>query len=216
MIDKCDKKLMAMLIGDGFVTNEYSIGIYHSIKQKQWVFHKIGILTSCGFTVRVKESFRESYGKMRKFIHARTNVSDLTKELRNLLYPQGKKIIPPGFLNDFGYEEWSIIYQDDGRQNKIAHYNTVKNKKRIRVECDPFVNRYDICSQGFNRESNLELQTSLLNLGIESSFNKVKGGYGKLLSVSRAKSKTLFYEGIKKYVLNDMKYKLSAKPHLAY
>lgn len=211
-----DKRLIAMLIGDGFVTNNYSIGITHSIKQKRWMLYKISILLSCGFTISVKETIRMSYGKLRKFIQVRTTVSDLTKELRHLLYPQGEKIIPSGLLDNFDYEEWSIIYQDDGRQNKIAHYNTTKNKKHVRVECDPFVNRYDICSQGFNDTSNSELQKSLTTLGIESSFNKVKGGYGKLLSISRAKSKLLFYKGIEKYVLDDMKYKLSAKPYLAY
>ena len=119
-------------------------------------------------------------------------------------------------MDDFGFKEWSIIYQDDGRQNKISHYNTSIKGKRVRVDCDEFVNRYCICSQGFDTSSNVELQKSLSSVGIDSSLSKVKGGYGKQVVISRATSKAIFYTGIKDHVIASMKYKLSAKPHLAY
>jgi hypothetical protein len=58
--------------------------------------------------------------------------------------------------------------------------------------------------------------SALTNLGIESRLTKVKSGYGNLISISKVKSKVLFYENIKEHVINAMKYKLSAKPSLAY
>lgn len=211
-----DNMLLALVIGDGFIDKRGCIGFHHSIAQKNWLLYKVGILTSFGFSVRIKETERESYGKIRGFINARTLTTNIGKELREILYSTGEKIIPTGLANNFGYKEWAIIYQDDGRQNKIAHYNAVINKEKVRVECEPFVNRYCICSQGFNIPSQVELQNSLANLGIESSLYKVRGGYGKQIVISRAKSKVDFHDGILPYVVDSMEYKLSAKPCLSY
>ena len=107
------------------------------------------------------------------------------------------------------------MYQDDGRCNKISHYNSIIRGQRVRKECRPYVNRYELCL-GFPSNDELEaLQTSLTSLDIHSSILKRKDGQ-RNLSIYRADSKINFYEGIKDYIHNSLLYKVSILPTINY
>ena len=140
---------------------------------------------------------------------------DWTKNIRNDWYTNSTKNIPCEILEQFRAEEWSFLYQDDGRLNKISHVNNLKNGVRIRKECEPFVNRYEIC---LGHPSDLQLNAlinSLLNLGIESSILNRKDGQ-RNIAISRADSKIKFYELVRPYIHKSMEYKINTNPTLTY
>ena len=87
--------------------------------------------------------------------------------------------------------------------------------ERIRVERNPFVNRYEIYTNCFSDKSINELRDNLLKNGVETTVLNLKQG-GKIIAISRAKSKIAFYEGVKPFIVSSMQYKLSATPTATY
>jgi hypothetical protein len=207
----------SMIIGDGHIDKKGRICIQHSLKQKEWLYYKKDVLENSGYKVKFheKEYYDSRKGKTFYFINMWTSSTFSNKKLRECFYPNDIKIIPKEISEDFGFEEWAIIYQDDGRCNKVSHYNTIKNGERVRVDCEPFVNRYEIYVNNFDIESIKNLQSSLLSLGIESKILHLKqGGYS--IAISKAESKIKFYEGISPFIIESMKYKINTRPTLSY
>lgn len=206
------KLVKAIIIGDGHIDKKGSIRLHHSKKQEEWLDKKINILNNADIKTRKKcYTKSHSYGEIRDFVKVETRRPTKTKSLRELFYPNGIKVIPKEFLNYFDFEMLSIIYQDDGRQNKINHTNNIVNNKKTRVETIPFVNYYEFCLESFDKDSLEVFVKCLEKIGIESRISK-----RNRVIISRAKSKIIFYENIKPFVINSMEYKLSAIPTLSY
>lgn len=108
----------------------------------------------------------------------------------------------------------AILFMDDGRQNTISHYNSKINGVRKRIETNKYVNRYEIATHNYTEDDIYVLISFLSEYDIESKI-LYQHGY-PILSISKTDSKNRFYEGIKPYVIESMKYKLSAKPSLSY
>ena len=99
--------------------------------------------------------------------------------------------------------------------NKISHTNNIIGGTRIRVDCEPFVNRYEICL-GYPSDLLLvALQKSLLKFQIESTVI-VRKDKQRNLSISKAESKIKFYELIKDFIHPSMQYKINIRPTLKY
>ena len=203
-----DKDVVSCVLGDGHVSKRGRISFNHSAKQKEYLFYKLDILMQYGFKFRVNEYSAFSYGKTRDFIKAEGYASEKSKELRSILYPEGVKVVPE-VAHQFTFSDWAILYMDDGRQNVIKHTNNVINGVRVRVEAEPFVNRYEIDTQAFSDIS--ALTSNLLTLGVESSVDK-KGR----ICIRRAKDKANFYRGILPHIHGSMEYKVSALPSLSF
>ena len=91
----------------------------------------------------------------------------------------------------------------------------MQNGIRVRKDCKPFVNRYEI-SLGFPTDELLQaLQNSLLKYGIESSI-LVRKDKQRNLSISKSESKIKFYNLIKDYIHPSMNYKINILPTLKY
>lgn len=206
-----DSLVVSTILGDGHVCRRGTIRFHHSIAQKDYLLYKVSILNNYGFKFRVYETSSFSYGKLRDFIKADGYASSDSKKLREIIYPNDIKTAPSKYINLFGFFEWSILYMDDGRENKISHYNSLINGKRIRKECPTFVSRYEICVESFDDSSKTNLMNNLKNLGIDSKIDK----RGRIV-ISKAKSKEIFYIGIKEFIVPSMLYKLSALPNLSY
>lgn len=209
-------KVLAIILGDGHIAKRKSsrLTITHSTKQREWLMYKVGILQESGFKMRVDEREMVSFGKGRSYLIASSTSTARVKSLRGLFYPNGVKSVPEQCL-EFGFEEWSILYQDDGRQNTLSHYNVVKNGTRVRIECPPFVNRYEIYKNAFSDRDYDILRTSLKNLGVETSLLNLRQG-GRSLVISRSSSKAAFFDGVSPYIIPSMEYKVSALPALSY
>ena len=206
-----DNVVVACILGDGHVSARGRISLHHSAKQKDLLLHKVELLTAKGYKFRVYESEQMSYGSMRHFVRADGYASQSAKQLRALLYPQGVKTAPQQWVEQFTFADWAILYMDDGRQNVLSHTKNILSGVRTKVDCAPFVNRYEICTEAFDDVSKFYLCNSLLSLGVESAVDK----RGRLV-IRRAESKVTFFTGIAPYVIPSMQYKLSAIPTLSY
>ena len=206
-----DKQVVACIIGDGHVSKRGGICLHHSIQQRELLEHKVDILTEFGFKFRIYETEQLSYGVLRKFIKADGYCSTNSKILRNILYPEGIKVIPQSYASVLDFKDWAIIYMDDGRENKISHVNSLIGGNRVRKESAPFVNRYEICVESFDMNSKVFLVENLNSIGVESKVDN----RGRI-TISKASSKAAFYEGVSPYLIDSMKYKMSALPSLSY
>lgn len=206
-----DKEVIAILLGDGHVSQRNSISITHSISQKDYMLYKVEILESYGFKLRVRETEYMSYGKIRKFIKAEGYSSTDSKMLRSILYPNGIKVAPAEFVNEFNFKDWSFIFMDDGRANSISHTNNLINNVRVRKETDKFTNRYEICTESFDNNSQNILVSNLLKNGVDAYISN-----RNRIVISKSESKVAFYEGVKDFIVPSMSYKIEALPSLSY
>ena len=206
-----DKEVVAILLGDGHVSSRGIISMHHSASQKEYLLYKVSCLEKHGFKLKVRDTERMSYGVIRKFVKAEGYSSTDSKELRNIMYPNGNKIAPSEFVSEFDFKDWSFIFMDDGRCNSISHTNNLIDNIRVRKETERFTNRYEICTESFDIHSQNILISNLLKNNVEaylSSRNRIV--------ISKSASKVAFYEGVKDFVVPSMDYKISALPSLSY
>ena len=123
-------------------------------------------------------------------------------------YNEKGKNIPPSILEQFGPEEFSYLFQDDGRCNKISHFNKVVDNKIVRVNTLPIVNRYEFCL-GYPSVEQLEsLQKALKKFEIEAWKLNRKDGQ-KNLAISKTASKQNFKTMLLPYTHPSMQYKIN-------
>lgn len=206
-----DKTVVSIILGDGHVSQNGRISFHHCADQEEYLVYKVNLLNQYGYKFSIKKTTSMSYGKMRNFVKAEGYCSSDSKKLRELIYPYGIKIAPPEFVKDFGFKEWSFFYMDEGRANKLGHYNTIIQGQRFRVDCEPWTNFYEICTDALDNDSIRSLTENLLSLGVESR----RSNRNRII-VSRAASKAIFYEGVREYVHPSMLYKISTKPFQSY
>ncbi len=206
-----DKTVVSCVLGDGHVSKRGRISFHHSAKQKEYLQYKLGIMAAHGFSFRMHEYGAVSYGEFRDFVKAEGYASEESKGLREIIYPEGFKAVPEEFAKQFTFLEWAILYMDDGRQNVMKHTNNIINGERVRIETEPFVNRYEIDTQAFSERGVQILISNLSSLGVEARADK-KGR----ICISRAKSKANFYLGVSPHIHSSMQYKISATPSLSF
>jgi len=212
-----DSVVLAVVIGDGYIDKQGRIWLKHSITQRKYAEWKEQLLQEKGFKTKSKViPKREGSFSTNDDFSVNCSVTARGKRLREFFYNSGQKRVPEGVFDKFGWFEWSILYQDDGRQNKIAHYNTIQNGKRVRVECDPFVNRYEFCFPKFTDEEMDAAIRSLANLGIEARTGWHRKLGQRLLWITKSEAKQRFYLGVRDRLIPMMRYKMSAKPAMGY
>ena len=210
-------KFASVIAGDGYIDQRGRVCFKHSVIQKEYadykankLFEYFGLKTNKYFSKKVEKSFSTNDSYL-----VQTHPTSWTKDLRNQWYNYSTKNIPIELYEAFGAEEWSFLYQDDGRLNKISHTNNIVEGVRVRKDCEPFVNRYEICLGYPTNELLKALQNSLLKFNIESSVI-VRNDGQRNLSISKAESKIKFYELIKDFVHPSMQYKINIRPTLKY
>lgn len=199
--------VVAIVCGDGFITESGNLCMHHAIDQKEYLDYKKVILMAEGFNF-LKDT--QSLGKQRT-VRVTAGASQRGKALRSLLYATGKKVLPSGIFSNWGWLEVAILFQDGGRSNKISHYNTKKNGAVVRVECLPFTHRYEFCKPLWSKEICAEFISLLNRLGVPKSRI---GGQHQIV-ISEGKSKIALYEGLKPHMIPCMRYKL-VRPTLSY
>lgn len=198
----------AIIIGDGYVDKIGRIGMTHCIAQREYALWKADLLRDDGFKVSTWE--REvPHPRDRNLrlpsISVLTSATFRGKDLRERFYGLGSKQIPSGL--NLGWQEWAIVYQDDGRANKCAHYNTIIQGSRIRVDCRPYVNIYEFSVPSFSDESVQLLMTSLAGLNVESRLSFHSNGQ-RNIKITRVESKAIFQAGVRDYIHAVMRYKI--------
>jgi hypothetical protein len=204
----------SIVIGDGYVTKCGSICFNHSVIQEEYAQWKKRRLMEMGMKFR-KDAYCEprGFGKNRT-IRITSSSNARGRELRKMFYPEGKKIIPSEVFASLGWEGWAIVFQDDGRCNRISHYNQTKNGKRIRVECEPAVNRYEFCFPEFNDREMGDSIASLAKLGVRARIGFHHRLGQRLLWIADVRSKTVFRSGVMPFMNPCLMYKVLPLPSL--
>ena len=195
--------LIGTLLGDGSITKTGYLKFGHSVKQQKYLHLKeslfcgklssvknIGsywtkerIIQEGDTLVKIQPEYKEYFGQ---FLECPRNEQIL--KLRELMYPEGKKIIKNvlSLLDEKGLAFW---YLDDGN----LYYQI--NSPRVRF-----------CTDSFSYDEHLLLQTHFdEKWGIDINISKHKNTHRLNLSV---KEHNKFFNLIKKFVPTHMEYKL--------
>lgn len=118
--------LIALLLGDGTISNNNVFKISHCIEQKDYLEWKIKQLNNCG----IRNNGIKSYIKTKGFkigvpvIYTQLNIIPFIKVLRRVFYKEKKIIGNRKLLNRLDTKGIAIWYMDDGHIN----FRKVKNK----------------------------------------------------------------------------------------
>lgn len=203
-----------MLIGDGFVTKRGQICFTHSVVQEEYAMMKKKSLESMGI-----KFYKDYYQPARGFgrnptVRVSSTVTSFGKRLRQKFYPVGKKKIPSDIFGAMGWQEWAIVFQDDGRCNRISHYNTIKEGVRVRVESHPFAHRYEFCFPEFDDREMDDAIRSLGALGVSGKIGFHRKLGQRLLWISESRSKEVFRQGVLPFMCQCLAYKTELPPSL--
>lgn len=112
--------LIALLIGDGTISNNYSFKLSHSKEQEEYLKWKIELLKSNGIRNSGYKEYISTvgYNTGKTVGYCNLNIVPFIKVLRRVMYKDGKKIIANrkilNRLNSLGISLW---YMDDGHMN---------------------------------------------------------------------------------------------------
>lgn len=107
--------LTGSLMGDGGITPHNAYYCTHSVKQSDYFFHKMDVLSSISSNKFQRTKGVAPNGTKTEGIHFATGSHRFCEELRTAFYPNGKKIFPYDFirehLSETGLAYW---FMDDG------------------------------------------------------------------------------------------------------
>lgn len=210
-------KFAAIVYGDGYIARGGRLYFVHTLLQKPYAEFKADF---CSKMFGLKPIFRfincrEGCFSTNDSIEVSFHAKHWVKTLRENWYVQSAKMVPPELLAQFGWDEWSFLFQDDGRQNKISHFNTMIGGVRTKTYREPVVNRYEICL-GHPTDAELAaLVCSLSKLGVHCSVLNRNDGQ-RNISIYRADAKIMFYNNMLPRIHPSMFYKLNLLPTFTY
>ncbi len=193
--EKQKQMVMGSLLGDGTITKSGAYSCSHSIKQKEYFYHKMKILYN--LHSNCSQRYAHNYEWLKKeteSLHFTTGCNKYLYELRNIYYPKGKKIFPYEYLRDNMTEEGlAYWYCDDGCLAKSRGINA------------------RIYTYGYSYEEQKLVSKFLQEkFGIDSSidFRKSRGDYYIRLKVNETIS---FLDLVRPHVVPSMRYKIGEK-----
>lgn len=127
--------LIAMLIGDGTISNNYVFKLSHSSPQLEYLNWKIDLLNSFNIKNNGLKTYTSSCGfnKGSEVLYSQLSVISIIKALRRTVYIP-KKIITRKLLNWLTPQGVAIWYMDDGHINineSIQRGNSVQHTVKI-------------------------------------------------------------------------------------
>ena len=132
MISDRIKYLLDFCIGDGHLgkymyssgvrggEGSYHYKLTHSKKQREYLFHKIGILNKLGFTGRLDEYEKSLNGKKFPMCEYNVHSDDDIKAAFKHIINKGRKAIDKHLLSIFDARSLAYWYLDDGSPNKTS------------------------------------------------------------------------------------------------
>ena len=184
--------VMGSLLGDGTITKSGAYSCSHSVKQKEYFDYKMKVLFNLHSNHSQKYAHNYDHFKtVPESVHFTTGCNKYLYNLRNIYYPEGKKIFPYEYLRDnMGAEGLAYWYCDDG-----YIYNKTSR----------------ICTYGYSYEEQKLVSKFLQEkFGIDSSIDhrKSRGDYYIRLKVQETKD---FIDLIRPHLIDSMKYKIGEK-----
>lgn len=192
--------IVGTLLGDSYVSKDGRFGFSHSTVQADYFHHKVNILREYGIAPKIQE-YRTKGNRIGKWdvkptdvLQARVSLGKRCKELRNVWYPHGIKVVPTDIvLDEVALAYW---YMDDGSVNKRTKFVDNRSRRTTRVG-GPWVNQFRLHLDGFDQTSQELLQTKLGELGVESWFYTKKNNGKRNLIISKDVAKATFKELVK-------------------
>ena len=168
------------ILGDGYMRKKINahLQITHSIKQKEYVDWKYGVLKNSVITP--PKSYKGNGGRVGYRFFTRS-IPQLTN-FYNLFYKNGIKIVPEHI--DLKPLTLAVWYMDDGAKSYHSSY---------------------LNTQKFGLESQMILIKALDKIGIKSALNKDKKYYRIRITTEGTK---ILSGLIKQYILKELMYKL--------
>ena len=113
--------LIAMAIGDGYLTKTGQLEIGHSVKQLDYLNYKLNLIKSFCKPDPINCKTNKYNYVLHRFS---TKTYSFLKVLRRVLYKDGKKTISRKLLNRLSPKEIAIWWMDDGSMSKKINKNT--------------------------------------------------------------------------------------------
>lgn len=119
--------LIAMLLGDGTISNNYVFKLSHSIQQREYLQWKIDQLNKVGIKNNGLKSYISTtgYNEGKEVLYSQISIIPFIKLLRRIIYKPKKVLGNRKILNRLDAKGIAIWYMDDG------HINIRKKKDRI-------------------------------------------------------------------------------------
>ncbi len=185
--------LIGSVLGDGTTTKHGAYSCSHSIKQKEYFNHKRKILNNIHSNCFQRYAHNYPYLKERiESLHFTTGCNKLLYELRNIYYPEGKKIFPYNYLlKNMSEEALAYWYCDDGSYQQYCCY---------------------IYTYGYTYEEQVLMQKLFFNkfnidVDIKEFKEKIRNKKKYYLKMNKENSKN-FISLIRPYIIPSMLYKI--------
>lgn len=148
--------IIALVLGDGHISQEGRLHINHCEKQKEYLEYKANILHKIigGKPIKI----HKTKNKIKDTIYYGYGIKKCCKKklesMRQLLYPEGKKVITREILEYLTPQGIAIWYMDDGnlyaekKNDKICAYKlgiaTYLSKEENQIIIDYFKEKWDL------------------------------------------------------------------------
>jgi len=217
-----DPLIKAMVIGDGCLCNgreaqgyrNYRFTCLHSIKQKEYLLWKRGLLFGAGIKTWYSEflsTTNPNTGKKALMCRIESGVSPHLSDLHGLMYPK-ENGFKPGVLEDLEAKHLAVIFMDDGTKDVLRKGGRTKNGIRVVYECEPYISTFRFCLQSHGRVGAQQFADWLnAKFKIYSRVHSQKGS--AVLDIQRNEAKDRFRELVAPYIHPSMAYKLEGSLH---
>lgn len=213
MLPEKNKIFIDFGLGSGYIADTakgYFLQIQHSIKQKEYLQHKITKLQELGFNPSFKEEYREnSYSKY--FVRS-TCYTKYAKTAYKYLYNKKRKTLDKSLLSVCDRRSLAYWYMDEGC---VDYYDKVRTGDKLYQYEIPFVRAYRLVTHTHSKEElDLVCEWFKEKYAIIARPTKVinfrKDQYN--ISITLQQSKDIFKSLIEDYIVESMNYKLKY-PH---
>jgi len=217
-----DSLIKAMVIGDGCLCNgreaqgyrNYRFTCLHSIKQKEYLLWKRGLLADLGVKTWYSEFLNTTNshtGKKAMMCRIETGVSPYFTDLHGVMYPK-EKGFKPGVLDDLEAKHLAVIFMDDGTKQVLKKGGQTRGNVRVVYECEPYISAFRFCLQSHGWVGAQQFADWLnAKYNVYSRVHSQKGS--AVLDIQRNAAKERFRELIAPHVHPSMAYKLEGSLH---
>ena len=190
--------LIALLLGDGTISNNYVFKLSHSEKQKDYLLWKINLLNEYGIKNNGLKEYTSScgYNEGKTVLYSQLSIIPIIKVLRRVFYKPKKYLGNRNLLNKLDRRGLAIWYMDDG------HINIRKTGDKIHG----FYVKISLCES----EETVQNVIDYFKEEWDISFYRFSEGKGTYSICCGTSEGIKFIDLIKEYVneIPSMKYKI--------
>lgn len=212
-MSEIDAVVSSIILGDGYVTKKGNLCFSHTEEHYEYGNWKMNLLKEKGFKF-IKTRLingKSGYVNTKPIYVWQTSACQYFKDLRLIFYPNNKKQVPLNIFNNWNALHLAILYQDDGRCNKMSKKKVVVNGVCESKECSSYVNHYEFCKNLWPKSVYNEFQKLLEKFNIKSKIYDRKN----IIYIHDVTSKTNFKKLVKDYICPCMNYKIQLPVSLA-